>query len=324
MFLFSGQGSHYRGMGRELFESDSTFKSSMESSSRIILQHTGRNLIEELYDIDTQPFDDLLVTHPAIIAVQIAMLDMLDEMGIEPDMVIGASLGEFVAAVASGILTAEEALVLSIEQAKAIQQYAPVGGMTAILSPRDERLDDLMKLCSINLASDNFESHFTVSGLINDLDNLEQLLDIKHISHQRLEVAYPFHSHRLDNAESSYMMSDMGNLYSNTSEVKMFSSAERKMIDTPVDHAYFWKVARSSFNFSGVINTIEKNFKPCTYLDLGPSGTMANFTKYNLPSSSPSSQHVLMSPFKGVTDRLRALKKAFEKQDHVFENQHPF
>lgn len=317
VFLFSGQGSHYRGMGRELFMFNDVFKRSLMHSEKIMHKHIGLSLTEELYQIDSKPFDDLLVTHPAIIAVQIAMIEVMKELGISPDLALGASLGEFVSTVASGVITPEEALVTSIEQAKAIQQYALDGGMTAVLSERNDRINQLIDSCGLFVASDNFSGHFTVSGETENLKEFEKLLDIKHISFQRLEVAYPFHSPLLDNARGHYLINDFDYTFLSPSDTLMYSVANEKLVANDIDHEYFWKVARSPFNFGKVINQIESSYGPCTYIDLGPSGTMANFTKYNLSKTSESKLHMLMSPFKGVSNRLIALSQAIDEKNLI-------
>jgi len=69
VFLFSGQGSHYRGMGETLYKNNEVFAHSMHQSAELVEQQLGISLIEELYRKKEKCFDDLLVTHPAIVAV---------------------------------------------------------------------------------------------------------------------------------------------------------------------------------------------------------------------------------------------------------------
>src|SRR5690242_15974263 len=120
VFLFSGQGSQYRGMGSSLFKNNAVFRRSIEQSDAIVQQLLGRSLINELYFISNPVFDDLLITHPAIVAVEIAMWQVMNDMGLQPAYVTGNSLGEFAAAVASGVWSAEHAVEASVEQAKSV------------------------------------------------------------------------------------------------------------------------------------------------------------------------------------------------------------
>ncbi|CUS07309.1 unnamed protein product [Tuber aestivum] len=80
-------GSHYRGMGRALFEQHPKFKSSLEKMDEVVQQQLNRSLIDELYIKNEEPFEELLITHPAIVAVEIALYEVIIAMGIKPDFV---------------------------------------------------------------------------------------------------------------------------------------------------------------------------------------------------------------------------------------------
>lgn len=82
---------------------------------------------------------------------------------------------------------------------------------------------------------------------------------------------------------------------------------EMKKISTD----YFWKVVSQPTNFCEFVHKMEE-IGPCLYLDLGPSGTSATFVKYNLPKTSNSITHAIMTPYKREPAQLETLKNLLE------------
>lgn len=110
VFLFSGQGSQYQKMGKDLFLNNSVFKESITESDLIIRKHLDRSLVDELYYSDDTNFSELLIAHPSITAIEVAMIKVMQDCGITPDYVFGQSFGEFATSVASGICSTTNTL----------------------------------------------------------------------------------------------------------------------------------------------------------------------------------------------------------------------
>lgn len=310
VFLFSGQGSHYRGMGQSLFEHEPVFRSVMEKAEQIVQKQLNRSLIHELYTKKQPDFDDLLVTHPAIVAVEIAMLRLLESMGIRPDYINGNSLGEFAAAVAAGAWTEEQAMEAAMEQAKSIVRNDVCGGMLAIFSPNTEEARQIYSSYDLFLAGDNFHGHFTVSGTAHNLDRFQRELDRRGVQFQRLPVCYPFHSPLIDGSESGfiYHMSNMPDLVVPHPGFISGITGEKLSV---LPSNYFWHVARHYTHFPKVVGYTESK-GACLYMDLGPSGTSATFVKYNLSTSSRSRSFPIMTQFRKERQQLETLKKMLD------------
>ena len=307
VFLFSGQGSQYRGMGRKLFEQNAVFRNALEQTDSIVQKHLSRSLINELYNINQPIFDDLLITHPAIVAVEIAMYKVLQSMSVKPDYVVGNSLGEFAAAVVSGIWSAETAIEAAIEQARAIVHNNITGGMLAVIHQKTKDVEDIYLKHNLFLAADNFDGHFTVSGTVQDLDAFQAELNKLNIQFLRLPVAVPFHSPLMEGGRNGfiYYMNNVSFL----SETKSgFISGIKYEALNELPEDYFWNVVSKYTNFSKLVNYIEIK-GPCLYIDLGPSGTSATFVKYNLTTTSSSQTFQIMTPFKREEQQLELLKK---------------
>ena len=294
--LFSGQGSHYRGMGKGLFVSNPIFRNEIIKADLYVQKLIGRSLIDELFSIkDKKEWDDLLVTHPAIIAVENAIFQMVKKERFIPDYVLGNSLGEYSALIAAGIISLEDGLEICIEQAKLILKHQIEGGMTAVINAIETRKENLYEKYNLELVSDNFRGHYTVSGNISNLEKFEVDLHRQSLQFVRLNVAHPFHSNLMDSIKHEFLQLLSYYPLQQSSETIFLSGIYTKKMQT-IEPEYFWNVTRNYTNFRNTIAYMEDegvNY----YLDMGPSGTMATFIKYNLSDSSLSKVFPIMTPF---------------------------
>src|SRR5436309_1981687 len=122
--MFSGQGSQYFQMGKELFKTNDTFRNWMVRLDPIAKELTGYSVIETVYSDGSRKgdsFDRTLLTHPAIFMVEYALAQALMHAGVLPDMVLGVSMGSFAAATVAGFIEVEDALASVVHQAIAIE-----------------------------------------------------------------------------------------------------------------------------------------------------------------------------------------------------------
>ena len=307
VFLFSGQGSQHHRMGVELYRTNQTFAASIRESDKLIQMHLNRSLTEELYDVASMfNEDDILFTNPAILAIELAILEVVEELGVTPDYVSGISLGEFAAAVAAGVWSKEMALETAIELAKSVVQSGVRGGMLAVIDGAKDVIVPLLDRHNLHIASENFPGHFTISGDSSHLDAFQQSLAKLDISFLRLPVSYPFHSPLIDQGKAGFLYYTF-TAPALTNPSKIFVSGLYNEVRDVLPDDYFWKVASEPSDFISFVKYMETK-GPCLYLDLGPSGTIATFVKYNLPESSDSITHTIMTPFHRDAEQLESLK----------------
>lgn len=306
IFLFSGQGSQYRGMGQKLFEQNPVFKKSIQESEIVVKRLLNRSLVEELYNSKETKFNDLLITHPAIVAVEIAMYKVLKSINILPHYVCGNSLGEFAAAVVSGIWDTETAIEASIEQAKAIVRNDIEGGMLAVIGKERISLEKNYSRHGLFLAADNFKKHFTLSGPNKNLNAFQLELKVLGIQFFRLPVEAPFHSPLVLESINDFNYHMGSVLALKKPKLGFVSGIECKELNRLSDN-YFGEIASSYTNYPKTIEYIEKKGS-CFYIDLGPSGTSSTFVKYNLKDFSKSETFQIMTPYMREIEQLEKLK----------------
>ena len=282
VWMFSGQGSQYRGMGRELYDHDPVFRESLERCDRIVRPWLGVSLIEAIYGADrpgaSGALEDTRVTHPAISAVQYAVARTLQERGCLPDILLGYSLGEFVAQLVAGAISLETALELLHRHASLMEAATSEGGMLAVLEKPVTLQPIMRELPGLWLAAHNFENHCVVSGAPRSLDELQRRLEGAGSTVQRLPVRRAFHSPLMDGAEAEFR-AHLSAVRARPASGEIRSAATGGAKAEGVGG--LWSATRERVDFFAAICRLEREHpEGLNYLDMGPSGTLATFVKY--------------------------------------------
>src|SRR5262249_41697510 len=136
-FLFSGQGAQQPEMGRELYLSEPVFRRALERCAEIVQPWLATGLLEVLYPPDKSSalLHEPPYTQPALFALEYALCALWKSWGIEPVVVLGHSLGEYVAACEAGVFSLEDALKLVAARGRLIQALPREGAMVAVMAP---------------------------------------------------------------------------------------------------------------------------------------------------------------------------------------------
>lgn len=309
VFMFSGQGSQYFQMGRELFETNDTFHRWMVRLDELFLPSSGTSVIGTLYsdrNAKGDPFDRTVLTHPAIFMVEVSLAQALIEAGIRPDMVLGVSQGSFAAAAVAGFLDVEDAAAAVLRQATALEDCGEPGGMIAVLADPSLFAEEYLSAHS-ELAAINFSSHFVVSARRTELPAIEAALKAHKVDYRRLPVSLPFHSQWIDGAKAPFE-AFMRSLRCSEGRLPLVC-CDRASILSELSPHYFWDVVRHPIRFPETTARLEREGAR-RYIDVGPAGTLATFLKYGLPATSRSAVHSILTPFGFDRKNLAALLAA--------------
>ncbi|GAA2961496.1 type I polyketide synthase [Actinokineospora diospyrosa] len=151
-FLFTGQGSQYAGMGKDLFDTHPVFREALTRCDKILRTHDVP-LLDILYSDTTGLIDRTSYAQPAIFALEYALTRLWESWGVRPHVVMGHSTGEFAAACVAGFLDLEDALALLTRRARLIEEATSGGATAAVLAPREEvepLLTDLVGVAGVN------------------------------------------------------------------------------------------------------------------------------------------------------------------------------
>jgi bacillaene synthase trans-acting acyltransferase len=307
IFMFAGQGAQYYQMGKELYEKNETFKYWMDHCDKIVAPMIQTSLIDELYrgKKKTEPFDNILYTTPALLCIEYSLFQVLREMGIQPDFLLGYSLGEIIAAVVSAAISLEDGIRLLVDMARLLAEKTPQAEMLAIIAPKTimTEFPDLFSQCWIT--GTNFHNNFVVGGLPFTIQQLQAGLHKENIVSQLLPVRYGFHSKLIDPIKEACQLLS-GNIKMLPNTIPIISSLTGEVIPD-LSHEHLWEAIRYPVNFERTVsNTLENG--DFIFIDLGPSGSLATLVKYILPAGSVSTSIPLINQFGRDLEAMERLR----------------
>jgi acyl transferase domain-containing protein/acyl-CoA synthetase (AMP-forming)/AMP-acid ligase II/acyl carrier protein len=195
--LFTGQGSQYTGMAQGLYESQQVFRQILDRCAALLEPLLDIPLIALLFDPTyTDKLNQTCYTQPALFAVEVALYELWKSIGIEPDMVIGHSVGEYAAAYAAGIMELETGIKLIAKRGELMGALPPGGAMVAVFV-ESESLQQLLINSGLTLAADN-GAHSVVSGPEENVETLIEHFEKSGVRCQRLMTSHAFHSPLLE------------------------------------------------------------------------------------------------------------------------------
>ncbi|TXS51894.1 SDR family NAD(P)-dependent oxidoreductase [Streptomyces sp. t39] len=202
-FLFSGQGSQYFGMGRELYESEPVFRETFDACDRILAPTLGASLADLLhYGDDRGAVNETRVTQPALVTLELSLAALWESRGVRPAVVMGHSVGEISAAVTAGVMDLPTGLELIAHRAR-LMQATERGAMLAVVAT-EEQVVAWTAGTDLDVAAVNGPRSVVVSGSVDAVEALAARLKDEGVRARRLGVSHAFHSRLLDPALAAF------------------------------------------------------------------------------------------------------------------------
>ncbi len=200
-FAFPGQGSLYRGMGEQLAKCEPVFRESLESCCQLANRHIEVDLAEVFTSkITEERFRELIghngIAQLAIFSFDLSLARLWMSLGVQPDTLIGHSLGEWVAACVSGVLSLEHAIEAVWNRGRLMQSIAGNGGaLTVFAAPQtiEPYLDQ--ETC---IAAENTPTITLVSGPRQAVTACSKRLEEVGIESRMLDISVAVHSPAID------------------------------------------------------------------------------------------------------------------------------
>ena len=286
VFVFSGQGNQWLGMGQELRASSSVFNRALNSIDQLVQKHAGWSVVEQLEKESLT--DQTRFIQPMIFALQVATADYLRQCGVLPSAVVGHSMGEVAAAYVAGKISLDTAVRVILGRGEVMHDAHGKGGMLA-LRMSAQAVEELIVISgfSVEVAADNSALACVVSGDNGAIENFSHYLMQNNIEFHRMAMPYAFHSANMAPLES-VLIGKLAKVDGLSSSVDMFStSAGDGVTSTYYDARYWANNIRNTVHFKQAIErAVSEGYR--NFIEIGPGAILSPVIQANLRGLSQS------------------------------------
>jgi amino acid adenylation domain-containing protein len=300
VFMFTGQGSQYFGMGSGLYREEPLFASIVDECLEAIRPHLDVDLRGVLLaGSDTAALPDINQTslaQPSLFIIEYALARLWMSWGIEPHAMMGHSIGEYVAACLAGVLSLPDALKLVARRGR-LMQGLPSGTMLAVQASRDE-VEELIQRAAcdgrISLAAVNAPGSSVVSGPTDLIEEFEASLAANGLAVRRLHTSHAFHSSMMDPILQEFISAFEGVSLRPPRIPYVSNLTGAWLTDAEATNAaYYANHLRHAVHFSEGITVLKSELDP-VFLEVGPGQTLTTLVKrHNLEGQKSAAFHSL-------------------------------
>jgi acyl transferase domain-containing protein/thioesterase domain-containing protein/acyl carrier protein len=295
VFMFSGQGSQYVDMGRELYENEPVFRDTLDLCAQILQPLLGLDLRQLLYppkeekEAAAEKLNQTWLTQPALFSIEYALAQWWISLGIAPAAMVGHSIGEYVAACLAGVFSLENALAIVAFRGRLIYDL-PSGSMLAVPVAADELPRYGALSGTLSLAAVNNPGLSVVSGPTAEIAALEEGLAKQSVSCRRLFTSHAFHSAMMDPILGAFE-ERLRSLAFEAPRIPYLSNVSGNWIkaEEATDPAYWARHIRQTVRFSDCLTELQRQ-PDRIFIEVGPGNALTSLARQQGGTSAKAFQ----------------------------------
>ncbi|KAL9045148.1 MAG: hypothetical protein Q9214_001771, partial [Letrouitia sp. 1 TL-2023] len=288
-FMFTGQGTLYAGLGKQLFETVQSFRQDIFRFNRIAQQHGFPSFLLIITSKPNVEQVDPVVAHIALVCVQMALYRLWVSWGVRPNLTIGHSLGEYPALYAAGVLSASDTIYLVGARAELLSIHCVKGShcMMAVKAPLSA-IERTVSASSCDVACVNSPANTVVSGPRQEIDLIIEKFRTEGFECVLLDIPYAFHSAQVETWVNEFKLIASKVQY-HAPTIPYMSPLLRKTVLADeagvLNGSYISQACRATVDFSGAVEAARDSGivnAETNWLEIGSHPACQNFIKHTL------------------------------------------
>ncbi|HWW75123.1 MAG TPA: type I polyketide synthase, partial [Pyrinomonadaceae bacterium] len=313
-FLFTGQGSQYPGMGRQLYEDEPVFREAVERLAASLEGKTKVPLLKVLFPdaesstAETNLLHDTAYTQPALFVLEYALAELWKSWGVEPDVVVGHSVGEYVAAALAGVFSPEDGLRLIAERGRLLSELPRDGAMFAVFA-REQQVAAAIEPHRerVSIAAVNGASHVVVSGERQAVAAIVASLQAGGVTARELNVSHAFHSPLTDPVLERFRPVAESISYRRP-KIGFVSCVSGELVQDEVTNPEYWvRHVRMPVRFDLALKTL-RNSNQRLFIEVGPQPVLSSLAEAESRAESDGKAVYLPGLRHKVSDHRQCLE----------------
>ncbi len=273
VFLFTGQGACYPGMGDQLYQTEPTFRQYIDQCAEILSNYLEYPLPEILFGKHTDLLNQTAYAQPAIFALEYAVAMLWKSWGITPSLLIGHSVGEYVAACIAGVFSLEAGLALIVKRGQ-LMQTTKIGKMASIFADEATVISLIQNYSNtVAIAAINHPQQIVISGESASIEEIIINCKQQKIAAQYLSVTQGFHSPLMEPILNEFEQ-EAGQISYHRPQILLISGIDGKILENAPDASYWRQQCRQPVQFLASLNTaLNKGYN--LFLEVGSRPILA-------------------------------------------------
>lgn len=277
IFMFPGQGSQYAHMTASLYQNTAAFKNDMDFCFDYLKSLSNVNFKKIIFSDDTQLLDRTENTQIALFIVEYCLAKELLRTGIQPDAIIGHSLGEYTAACIVDCISIEDALKLVFHRGR-LMGSMPEGDMILVRAT-EEDLQALL-LNTVSICAYNADDNIVIGGTKKDVEQQSKILELNNIDYKKLKVSHAYHTNMMDNVLAAYD-AIVSQVKFKPFDTMVFSTYTGDVVESEVfcSKEYWLNQIINPVKFSQAVKNAVPYFANPVFIEIGPGNGLSSFVK---------------------------------------------